>query len=200
MSRQGDRMERAGSYVLGLMDDGRTASAPSATSRSIRRFATRWSRSPSGMHVFDRIAGAGQGAGQTAGSGSRSCIAEMPQMRAAKPPRNRPEPSAVPEAPVTFGRRRSDARRETIRAGSRAEVTRIRRCIRCRTVRSGDALPAGADRGFRAGLCCGRFRLVADQPPSHRRGALDASADCRNTDSPKKKPPGFRPAASFSVR
>jgi anti-sigma-K factor RskA len=102
MTDQGDRMARAGNYVLGLMDDGERERAerdleidPSFRD-AVVLIAER-------MHVFDHIAAPGK-VPDGVWKQIKQRIAEMPQMRA----------MATPEPPATFGRRRSDARRDTI--------------------------------------------------------------------------------------
>jgi VIT1/CCC1 family predicted Fe2+/Mn2+ transporter len=120
MSDTGDRMTRAGDYVLGLMDERereraeRDLEVDPAFRDAVVEIAGR-------MRVFDR---APDTAPEDGWKQLKERIAGLPQMRAAAAPA-RPEPPAVPEAPVTFGRRRSDARRETIVPAAAPKVTRV---------------------------------------------------------------------------
>ncbi len=105
---EADRMRRAGNYVLGLMDDSERERAerdleidPSFRD-AVVEIADR-------MHMFDRPAAADK-TPEDGWSRLKDYIAGMPQMRDAAPL----EPSAEPEPPVTFGRRRSDGKRDTI--------------------------------------------------------------------------------------
>lgn len=102
MTDQGDRMARAGNYVLGLMDEGERERAerdleidPSFRD-AVVLIAER-------MHVFDHIAAPGK-VPDVVWKQIKQRIAEMPQMRSMVPP----------EPPATFGRRRSDPKRDTI--------------------------------------------------------------------------------------
>jgi hypothetical protein len=104
----GDRMDRAGRYVLGLMDDEereraeRDLEIDPAFRDAMVEIAER-------MHVFDRMPAQGQPTGKAPADSWRLIkekITAMPQMRAAKAPE--------PEPQVTFGRRRSDRMRSPI--------------------------------------------------------------------------------------
>ena len=160
---EADRMKRAANYVLGLMDDDERERAereleidPSFRD-AVVEIAER-------MHVFDRIA-APDKAPEDGWKRLKDYIAGMPQMRAAAPP----ESPVAPEPPVTFGRRRSDARRETIAPAAAPKVIADRAAFGSGPA-SGDGC-RGADRGFRAGLC--RRHFVCRRTTSgHRRGAL----------------------------
>jgi anti-sigma-K factor RskA len=109
MGDTGDRMDRAGRYVLGLMDDEerdraeRDLEIDPAFRDAMVEIAER-------MHVFDRLPAPDQSAGKPPQDYWRLIkekITAMPQMRAAAEP-------AEPEPQVTFGRRRSDKLRGTI--------------------------------------------------------------------------------------
>lgn len=109
MGDTGDRMDRAGRYVLGLMDDEereraeRDLEIDPAFRDAMVEIAER-------MHVFDRLPAPDQATGKPPQDYWRLIkekIAAMPQMRAAAEP-------AEPKLPVTFGRRRSDKLRGTI--------------------------------------------------------------------------------------
>jgi hypothetical protein len=106
MGEMGDRMDRAGRYVLGLMDDDereraeRDLEIDPAFREAMVEIAER-------MHVFDR-APAPEDAPRDGWRLIEEGIAAMPQMRAAPaagPVVSGPEPA---EPKVTFGRRRSD--------------------------------------------------------------------------------------------
>ena len=100
----GDRMDRAGRYVLGLMDDEereraeRDLEIDPAFRDAMVEIAER-------MHVFDRMP-APDKASADGWRLIKEKITAMPQMRAAKAPE--------PEPQVTFGRRRSDRMRSPI--------------------------------------------------------------------------------------
>ena len=103
----GDRMDRAGRYVLGLMDDEereraeRDLEIDPAFRDAMVEIAER-------MHVFDCT----PAPDKALADGWRLIkekITEMPQMRAAKAPE-----AAPPEPQVIFGRRRSDRMRSQI--------------------------------------------------------------------------------------
>ncbi len=102
----GDRMDRAGRYVLGLMDDDereraeRDLEIDPAFRDAVVEIAER-------MHVFDRMP-APDKAPADGWRLIKEKIAAMPQMRAARVPEPEPEPR------VTFGRRRSDRMRSPI--------------------------------------------------------------------------------------
>jgi hypothetical protein len=109
MGETGDRMDRAGRYVLGLMGDEereraeRDLEIDPAFRNAMMEIAER-------MHVFDHMPASGQTTGQPAGKASedgwrliKEKIDAMPQMRAAPAVE-----STQPEPQVTFGRRRSD--------------------------------------------------------------------------------------------
>ncbi|MEP9386504.1 hypothetical protein [Mesorhizobium sp. KR9-304] len=117
MGELGDRMDRAGRYVLGLMDDEereraeRDLEIDPAFRDAMVEIAER-------MHVFDRMPAPDQPAGQPPGQPPgkppqddwrliKERLEAMPQMRPAAP---EPMPSGpAPSGPqVTFGRRRSD--------------------------------------------------------------------------------------------
>jgi anti-sigma factor RsiW len=119
MGETGDRMDRAGRYVLGLMDDEereraeRDLEIDPAFRDAMVEIAER-------MHVFDRLPAPDQLTDTAPQDGWRLIkerIAAMPQMRPAPEP-TPPEPAPVEltqtGAPVTFGRRRSDRLRGTI--------------------------------------------------------------------------------------
>lgn len=97
---QGDRMDRAGRYVLGLMDDEereraeRDLEIDPAFRNAMVEIAER-------MHVFDRMP-APDKAPEDGWRLIKEKITAMPQMRAA------PAVESTPESQVTFGRRRSD--------------------------------------------------------------------------------------------
>ena len=106
MGDTGDRMDRAGRYVLGLMDDDereraeRDLEIDPAFRDAMVAVAER-------MHVFDRTP-APDDAPQDGWRLIQERIATMPQMRPAAALEQAPEPR------VTFGRRRSDKKREVI--------------------------------------------------------------------------------------
>lgn len=111
MSDDGDRIARAGNYVLGLMDDRERERAerdleidPSFRD-AVVVVAER-------MHVFDHGT-PGEEAPEGAWKQLAQRIADMPQMRR-EPTPPPPPPAKTSDAPVTFGRRRSDAFREPI--------------------------------------------------------------------------------------
>jgi hypothetical protein len=119
MGETGDRMDRAGRYVLGLMGDEereraeRDLEIDPAFRDAMVEIAER-------MHVFDRLPAPDEPTDKAPQDGWRLIkerIAAMPQMRPAPEP-TPPEPAPVEltqtEAPVTFGRRRSDRLRGTI--------------------------------------------------------------------------------------
>lgn len=105
MGEMGDRMDRAGRYVLGLMDEAereraeRDLEIDPAFRDAMVEIAER-------MHVFDHSPAPPDRAPQDGWRLIKERIAAMPQMRAAKAPE--------PEPQVTFGRRRSDRMRGTI--------------------------------------------------------------------------------------
>jgi hypothetical protein len=110
MGEMGDRMDRAGRYVLGLMDDDereraeRDLEIDPAFRDAMVAVAER-------MHVFDRTLAPDQAANKAPPDGWRMIkdrIAAMPQMRPAASEPRQPEPQ------VTFGRRRSDKQRGAI--------------------------------------------------------------------------------------
>ena len=120
---RGDRMDRAGRYVLGLMDDDereraeRDLEIDPAFRDAMVEIAER-------MHVFDHMPASdkpiAQAAGNTLQDGWRLIkerLAALPQMRPAIEP-IMPEPAQSQPAQsgpqVTFGRRRSDKQRGTI--------------------------------------------------------------------------------------
>ncbi len=109
MSDDGDRIARAGNYVLGLMDDHERERAerdleidPSFRD-AVVVVAER-------MHVFDH-GEAGVDAPEGAWKQLAERIADMPQMRREATPPPLPPPS---DPPAAFGRRRSDTLREPI--------------------------------------------------------------------------------------
>jgi hypothetical protein len=117
----GDRMDRAGRYVLGLMDDDereraeRDLEIDPAFRDAMMVIAGR-------MHIFDRAPDQppGQPTGQPSGKAAqddwrqiKERIDAMPQMRPAPEAEAKP-PEPPSETKVTFGRRRSDRRRDTI--------------------------------------------------------------------------------------
>ena len=105
MGDGGNRMDRAGRYVLGLMDDDdreraeRDLEIDPAFRDAVVEIAAR-------MRVFERTP-APEKAPQDGWRRIKERIATMPQMRPA------PEP-VQPEPQGTFGRRKSDKRRDTI--------------------------------------------------------------------------------------
>jgi len=106
-----DRMDRAGRYVLGLMDDDereraeRDLEIDPAFRDAMMVIAER-------MHVFDR---APDNAPQDGWGQIKERIDAMPQMRPAPDLEPVPQSEPVPPGPqVTFGRRRSDKFRDTI--------------------------------------------------------------------------------------
>ena len=110
MGETGDRMDRAGRYVLGLMDDAERE----RTERDLEidpAFRDAMVEIAERMHLFDRMPAPGQPAGEASQDHWRLVkekIDAMPQMRpapTAKPAQAEPEP-ATPK--VNFGRRRSD--------------------------------------------------------------------------------------------
>ena len=154
---EADRMKRAANYVLGLMDDDERERAereleidPSFRD-AVVEIAER-------MHVFDRIA-APDKAPQDGWKRLKDYIAGMPQMRAAAPPAS---PVAA-EPPVTFGRRRSDARRDTIVPAAAPKVTRIG--LHSVPDRRAVMVAAGLIAAFGLGYVVG-ISSVAEQPPA----------------------------------
>ncbi len=106
MGETGDRMDRAGRYVLGLMDDEereraeRDLEIDSAFRDAMVEIAER-------MHLFDRMPAADE-TPQDHWRLIKEKIDAMPQMRPAKVAKPR-EPEPEPATPnVSFGRRRSD--------------------------------------------------------------------------------------------
>lgn len=116
MPDTGDRMTRAGNYVLGLMDDEereraeRDLEIDAAFRDAVVEVAER-------MHVFDHPA-APDKAQNDAWKKIKEGIDGMPQMRQA-------DTVAIldPAAPVSFGRRRSDAYLEKPVAAAAPKVT-----------------------------------------------------------------------------
>jgi hypothetical protein len=109
MGETGDRMDRAGRYVLGLMDDEereraeRDLEIDPAFREAMVEIAER-------MHVFDRSPAPDHPTDKAPQDGWRLIkerIDAMPQMRSAALEPASSEP-AEPGPPVTFGRRRSD--------------------------------------------------------------------------------------------
>lgn len=107
MGETGDRMERAGRYVLGLMDDDERerAERDMETDAALRHAMVEVAER---MHVFDRMPAPDEFPSDD-WLLIKERIAAMPQMRPA--PQLEPAP---PEPQVTFGRRRSDKVRATI--------------------------------------------------------------------------------------
>jgi hypothetical protein len=122
MGEQGDRMDRAGRYVLGLMDDEereraeRDLEIDPAFRNAMVEIAER-------MHVFDRMPAADRTTGQPIGRPADQAAGEapedgwrlikekidaMPQMRAASAVEPAPPDLTQSGPQVTFGRRRSD--------------------------------------------------------------------------------------------
>ncbi|HEY6630599.1 MAG TPA: hypothetical protein VIZ90_04025 [Rhizobiaceae bacterium] len=111
----GDRMDRAGRYVLGLMDDEereraeRDLEIDPAFRAAMVEIAER-------MHVFDRMPAPEQAVGQPAGVARRDYwplikekIQAMPQMRETPSSVEPTPPESMPSGPpAAFGRRRSD--------------------------------------------------------------------------------------------
>ncbi len=112
MGETGDRIDRAGRYVLGLMDDDereraeRDLEIDPAFRDAMVEIAER-------MHVFDHIP-APDKAPQDGWRLIKERIAAMPQMRSV--PAIEPTPPELTRhgTQVTFGRRRSDKQRGTI--------------------------------------------------------------------------------------
>ena len=154
---EADRMKRAGNYVLGLMDDTERERAerdleidPSFRD-AVVEIANR-------MHMFDRTTAPDK----TPNDGWKRLkdhIAGMPQMRAAAPP----EPPVEPEPPVTFGRRRSDARRDNIVAPAAPKATPI--APHSVPNRRAMVIAAGLIAAFALGYFAG-VSSVAEQPPA----------------------------------
>jgi len=128
MADTGDRMDRAGRYVLGLMDDEereraeRDLEIDPAFRDAMVEVAER-------MHVFDRAPTSGQ-APQDQWRGVKERIDAMPQMqrtddvwRAAAGGAETSQPQS--EKPVTFGRRKSDKLTPRIDLSPAREVDRI---------------------------------------------------------------------------
>jgi hypothetical protein len=119
MGETGDRMDRAGRYVLGLMGDEereraeRDLEIDPAFRDAMVEIAER-------MHVFDRLPAPDQFTDKAPQDGWRLIkerIDAMPQMRPAPEPTPlEPTPAELTQtgAPVIFGRRRSDRMRGTI--------------------------------------------------------------------------------------
>lgn len=112
MGETGDRMDRAGRYVLGLMNDEereraeRDLEIDSAFRDAMVEIAER-------MHLFDRMPAADE-TPQDHWRLIKEKIDAMPQMRLAKVAKPR-EPEPEPATPnVSFGRRRSDRPRAGI--------------------------------------------------------------------------------------
>ena len=99
-----DRMERAGNYVLGLLNDGereraeRDLEVDASFREAVVEVAER-------MYVFDRAVDAVTSPEKRWREIAVS-IAELPHMRPAQAER----PAAQPEKPANFGRRRTDAK------------------------------------------------------------------------------------------
>jgi hypothetical protein len=154
---EADRMKRAANYVLGLMDEDERERAereleidPSFRD-AVVEIAER-------MHVFDRIP-ARDKAPEDGWKRLKDYIAGMPQMRVAAPP----EPSVAAEPPVTFGRRRSDARRETIVPAAAPKVIGIG--LHSVLDRRAVMVAAGLIAAFGLGYIVG-ISSVAGQPPA----------------------------------
>lgn len=115
MVEQGDRMDRAGRYVLGLMDDEereraeRDLEVDPAFRNAMVEIAQR-------MHVFDRMP-APEKPSADVWRLIKEKIAALPQMRAA--------PAAEPAPQATFGRRRSDRMRSTIVAETSSKTVGV---------------------------------------------------------------------------
>ena len=109
---RGDRMDRAGRYVLGLMDDDereraeRDLEIDPAFRDAMVEIAER-------MHVFDHMP-APEKALLDGWRVIKERIAAMPQMRPAPAMEQTPPEPAQSGPQVTFGRRRSDKLRGTI--------------------------------------------------------------------------------------
>ncbi len=119
MSDAGDRMTRAGNYVLGVMSDDERERAENdmeidpAFRDAVFEMAER-------MHVFDRMK-APEEAPQDGWKTIQDRLSSMPHLRQAPPSIQPGAPSLIqaaaapaPTPPETFGRRRSDAKREPI--------------------------------------------------------------------------------------
>ena len=115
---RGDRMDRAGRYVLGLMDDAereraeRDLEIDPAFRDAMVEIAER-------MHVFDHMPAPPDAAEEDGWRLLKERIAAMPQMRPApafEPTLPEPAQSELTQSgpQVTFGRRRSDKLRGTI--------------------------------------------------------------------------------------
>ena len=185
---EADRMKRAGNYVLGLMDDSERERAerdleidPSFRD-AVVEIAAR-------MHMFDH-ATAPDKTPEDGWKGLKDHIAGMPQMRAAAPP----ESPVEPEPPVTFGRRRSDARRETIMPAAAPKITPI--ALAFGSGPAGDGDSRRPDRGFRAGLFCRRF--VRGRTAARRCRRTLNGLDSAEPDA-KRKTAGFGPAVFVRI-
>ncbi len=141
MTDAGDRMDRAGRYVLGLMDDDereraeRDLEIDPAFRDAMMVIAER-------MHVFDRMP-APDKAPQDQWRLIKDRIDAMPQMRPADDPRSVPpgktgtvraqlgppdpgrQEGEAPEKPVTFGRRKSDVLRAPPTLTAQQTATRV---------------------------------------------------------------------------
>lgn len=112
VDQEGDRMERAGRYVLGLMGDEereraeRDLEIDPAFREAMMQIAER-------MHMFDRMPPP-KDARKDDWRSIKENIDAMPQMRPA--PRTEPEPAEPKQSDTaaTFGRRRSDRPRPKI--------------------------------------------------------------------------------------
>ena len=113
LSDRGDRMYRAGRYVLGLMDDDereraeRDLEIDPAFRDAMMEIAER-------MHVFDHMPTPRDAAEEDGWRLLKERIAAMPQMRPAPAMEQTPPEPAQSGPQVTFGRRRSDKLRGTI--------------------------------------------------------------------------------------
>lgn len=120
MGETDDRMDRAGRYVLGLMNDAereraeRDLEIDPAFRDAMMEIAER-------MHLFDRMPSP-DGAPQDDWRLVKESIDAMPQMRPAPKIEPKPPESMQPGSQATFGRRRSDRRRPTITAETPAKT------------------------------------------------------------------------------
>lgn len=155
---EADRMKRAGNYVLGLMDDTERERAerdleidPSFRD-AVVEIAER-------MHMFDLNTAPEKTPPEDGWKGLKDHIAGMPQMRAV----GSPEAPGEPEPPVTFGRRRSDARRDVIVpvAAPKSVGIGLHSIADRRAMLAAAGLIAAFALGYLAGVSS-----VAEQPPA----------------------------------
>jgi hypothetical protein len=119
MEESGNRIDRAQRYVLGLMDDEERERAEHDLEVD-PDFRDAMVEIAQRMHLFDRMA-APDKAPQDAWKVVEDRLASMPQMRPAPPPVE----AAPPDPQAPFGRRRSDALRDTIAPAAVPAGTRM---------------------------------------------------------------------------